>query len=91
MCTSPPFFSTHAACRAGTRPEQNTVIVIGETDYNSYAVIYYQKRGKMTVKLYGGPLMHALQINALKQQQCLSFSAMFCVQCGLLASCQNLC
>lgn len=36
----------------GARPEHNTEIVIGETDYTSYAVIYYQKRGKMTIKLY---------------------------------------
>lgn len=65
MCISPSAFSTHTACRVGTRAEQNTEIVIGETDYNSYAVIYYQKRGKMTVKLYGGLLTHALQINAM--------------------------
>ncbi|XP_029005306.1 complement component C8 gamma chain [Betta splendens] len=37
----------------GPRPELNTEIVIGETDYTSYAVIYFQKQGKMTVKLYG--------------------------------------
>lgn len=37
----------------GTRPELNTEIVIGETDYTSYAIMYYQKRGKITMKLYG--------------------------------------
>uniref|UniRef100_A0A3B5LKX7 Complement component 8, gamma polypeptide n=1 Tax=Xiphophorus couchianus TaxID=32473 RepID=A0A3B5LKX7_9TELE len=36
----------------GTRPELNTDIVIGETDYTTYAVLYYQKLGKVTVKLY---------------------------------------
>ncbi|XP_069561621.1 complement component C8 gamma chain [Brachyistius frenatus] len=37
----------------GARPELNTDIVIGETDYNSMAILYYQKRGKITMKLYG--------------------------------------
>ncbi|XP_018557494.1 complement component C8 gamma chain [Lates calcarifer] len=37
----------------GPRPELNTEIVIGETDYTSYAVLYYQKKGKITLKLYG--------------------------------------
>ncbi|GAA6228346.1 complement component C8 gamma chain [Lates japonicus] len=37
----------------GPRPELNTEIVIGETDYTSYAVLYYQKKGKITMKLYG--------------------------------------
>lgn len=41
-------------CSSGARPELNTEIVIGETDYNSYAIIYYQKQGKITMKLYGG-------------------------------------
>ncbi|XP_061569886.1 complement component C8 gamma chain isoform X1 [Cololabis saira] len=36
----------------GARPELNTEIVIGDTDYTSYAVLYYQKKGKMSVKLY---------------------------------------
>ncbi|XP_015242080.1 PREDICTED: complement component C8 gamma chain-like [Cyprinodon variegatus] len=36
----------------GTRPELNTDIVVVETDYTSYAVLYYQKQGKITVKLY---------------------------------------
>ncbi|XP_017283940.1 complement component C8 gamma chain [Kryptolebias marmoratus] len=36
----------------GSRPELNTDIVIGETDYTSYAVMFYQKRDKITVKLY---------------------------------------
>lgn len=42
----------------GARPELNTEIVIGETDYESYAIMYYQKRGKITMKLYGGFLVH---------------------------------
>ncbi|KAK9527862.1 hypothetical protein VZT92_014387 [Zoarces viviparus] len=37
----------------GGRPELDTKIVIGETDYNSYAIMHYQKRGKITMKLYG--------------------------------------
>uniref|UniRef100_A0AAY5L8W3 Lipocalin/cytosolic fatty-acid binding domain-containing protein n=1 Tax=Esox lucius TaxID=8010 RepID=A0AAY5L8W3_ESOLU len=37
----------------GSRPELNTDIVIGETDYSSYAVFYYQKQGQLTMKLYG--------------------------------------
>ena len=37
----------------GARPELNTEIVIGETDYDSYAIMYYQKKGKITMKLYG--------------------------------------
>lgn len=36
----------------GARPEFNTEIVIGDTDYTSYAVLHYQKLGKITVKLY---------------------------------------
>ncbi|XP_047424670.1 complement component C8 gamma chain [Mugil cephalus] len=40
----------------GARPEMNTEIVVGETDYTSYAIIYYQKRGKMTMKLYSRSL-----------------------------------
>ncbi|KAF7668130.1 hypothetical protein LDENG_00031110 [Lucifuga dentata] len=37
----------------GSRSELNTDIVIGETDYTSYAIMYYQKLGKITMKLYG--------------------------------------
>lgn len=37
----------------GPRPELNTEIVIGETDYSSYAIMYYHKRDKVTMKLYG--------------------------------------
>ncbi|XP_041717604.1 complement component C8 gamma chain isoform X1 [Coregonus clupeaformis] len=37
----------------GSRPLLNTEIVIGETDYSSYAVFYYQKQGQLTMKLYG--------------------------------------
>uniref|UniRef100_A0A672GT86 Complement component 8, gamma polypeptide n=1 Tax=Salarias fasciatus TaxID=181472 RepID=A0A672GT86_SALFA len=36
----------------GARPELNTEIVIGDTDHSSYAILYYQKRGKITMKLY---------------------------------------
>ncbi|KAM3860420.1 complement component C8 gamma chain [Diretmus argenteus] len=37
----------------GANAELNTEIVIGETDYNSYAIMYYKKLGKITMKLYG--------------------------------------
>ncbi|XP_056155674.1 complement component C8 gamma chain [Lampris incognitus] len=37
----------------GPRPELNTDIVIGETDYRSYAIFYFHKMGKITMKLYG--------------------------------------
>lgn len=37
----------------GTRPELNTEIVIKDTDYSSYAIMSYHKRGKVTMKLYG--------------------------------------
>lgn len=43
---------------AGTRAELNTNIVIVETDYSSYAIMYYQKRGQITMKLYGGWAKH---------------------------------
>ncbi|XP_073344815.1 complement component C8 gamma chain [Pagrus major] len=36
----------------GARPELNTEIVIGETDYDSYAIMYYHKLDKITMKLY---------------------------------------
>ncbi|XP_022045703.1 complement component C8 gamma chain [Acanthochromis polyacanthus] len=36
----------------GARPELNIDIVIAETDYTSYAIMYYQKHGKITLKLY---------------------------------------
>lgn len=48
----------HSSCRLclflspGARPELNTDIVVGETDYTSYAILFYQKQGKITVKLY---------------------------------------
>lgn len=80
LCIPPSVLPLTLSCRVGTRPEQNTEIVIGETDYNSYAVIYYQKRGKMTVKLYGGASHTCIPINTLEQQQqCFSFDSMFCV------------
>uniref|UniRef100_A0A4W5K6F2 Complement component 8, gamma polypeptide n=1 Tax=Hucho hucho TaxID=62062 RepID=A0A4W5K6F2_9TELE len=37
----------------GSNPLLNTDIVIGESDYSSYAVFYYQKQGQLTMKLYG--------------------------------------
>lgn len=46
----------------GSRPELNTEIVIGETDYSSYAILYYQKRGKITMKLYGGFLIQVTPV-----------------------------
>ncbi|XP_028289369.1 complement component C8 gamma chain [Parambassis ranga] len=36
----------------GDRPELNIDIVIRDTDYTSYAILYYQKRGQTTIKLY---------------------------------------
>ncbi|XP_059182858.1 complement component C8 gamma chain [Centropristis striata] len=37
----------------GSSPALNTEIVIGETDHTSFAIMYYQKQGKITMKLYG--------------------------------------
>ncbi|MBN3304205.1 complement component C8 gamma chain [Amia ocellicauda] len=37
----------------GRGASNNIDIVIGETDYRSYAILYYQKRRKISVKLYG--------------------------------------
>ncbi|XP_068438330.1 complement component C8 gamma chain [Clinocottus analis] len=37
----------------GARTDLDIEIVIGEMVYNSYAIMYYQKRGKITMKLYG--------------------------------------
>ncbi|XP_061093514.1 complement component C8 gamma chain [Conger conger] len=37
-----------------SRNKKNDIdVVIGETDYNSYSILYYQKRGKISIKLYG--------------------------------------
>ncbi|KAM9712883.1 complement component C8 gamma chain [Menidia menidia] len=36
----------------GRNPDLDTVVVIGESDYSSYAILFYQKRGEVTVKLY---------------------------------------
>lgn len=36
----------------GSRPELKTDIVIAETDYTSYAIIYYQRQEKLTIKYY---------------------------------------
>ncbi|XP_028290535.1 complement component C8 gamma chain isoform X1 [Gouania willdenowi] len=36
----------------GTQPGRNTEISIKETDYTTYAIIYYRKYGKVTMKLY---------------------------------------
>ncbi|XP_010765051.1 complement component C8 gamma chain [Notothenia coriiceps] len=36
----------------GPRSELDTEIVIGETDYSSYAIMYFQKRGQISIKLY---------------------------------------
>ncbi|KAI4806640.1 hypothetical protein KUCAC02_017457 [Chaenocephalus aceratus] len=36
----------------GPRSELDTKIVIGETDYSSYAIMYFQKRGQISIKLY---------------------------------------
>ncbi|XP_026517906.2 complement component C8 gamma chain-like, partial [Terrapene carolina triunguis] len=31
----------------------NVDVVVGETDYSSYAILYYQKLRKISIKLYG--------------------------------------
>ncbi|KAM9332611.1 complement component C8 gamma chain [Pholidichthys leucotaenia] len=36
----------------GSNPKLNTEIVIADTDHNSYAIMYYKKLGKVTMKLY---------------------------------------
>ncbi|KAM9839681.1 complement component C8 gamma chain [Aulostomus maculatus] len=64
----------------GARPELNIEIVIGETDYSSYAIMYYQKGGKITMKLYGGtvdnlsePMLTKFEQLAEKQGMGLAF------------------
>ncbi|TWW71098.1 Complement component C8 gamma chain [Takifugu flavidus] len=64
----------------GTREELNTNIVIVETDYSSYAIMYYQKRGKITMKLYGRsvdnlsePMLTKFEQLAEKQNMGLAF------------------
>ncbi|KAM8823776.1 complement component C8 gamma chain [Spinachia spinachia] len=37
----------------GARAELDTEIAVVETDYSSFVIIYYQKRGQITMKLYG--------------------------------------
>ncbi|KAJ8375421.1 hypothetical protein SKAU_G00060010 [Synaphobranchus kaupii] len=37
----------------GDKPTNGIDISVGEIDYNSYAILYYQKRGKISMKLYG--------------------------------------
>ncbi|XP_068604227.1 complement component C8 gamma chain [Brachionichthys hirsutus] len=37
----------------GTSPQLTTEIVIVDTDYDSHVIMHYQKRGKVTMKLYG--------------------------------------
>ncbi|KAG5268129.1 hypothetical protein AALO_G00208560 [Alosa alosa] len=34
-------------------PKKNIDIVIAETDHSSYAILYYQRQGKISMKLYG--------------------------------------
>ncbi|XP_037136024.1 complement component C8 gamma chain [Syngnathus acus] len=64
----------------GPRPELNIDIVIGETDYSSYAIMYYQKHGKITMKLYARsvdnlsePLLTKFEQHAEKQALGLAF------------------
>lgn len=52
----------------GARPELNTEIVIGETDYDSYAIMYYQKQDKITMKLYGGFPSHVTVVLYLRSE-----------------------
>lgn len=56
---------------SGSRPELNTEIVIGDTDYDNYAVIYYQKLGKITMKLYGGSLSHVTSVSISQPKKVL--------------------
>uniref|UniRef100_W5M6B1 Complement component 8, gamma polypeptide n=1 Tax=Lepisosteus oculatus TaxID=7918 RepID=W5M6B1_LEPOC len=37
----------------GPGTSNNIDIVVAKTDYRGYAILYYQKRGKITIKLYG--------------------------------------
>ncbi|KAM8732074.1 complement component C8 gamma chain [Acanthopagrus schlegelii] len=64
----------------GSRPELNTEIVIGETDYDSYAIMYYHKLGKITIKLYSRtvddlsePMLTKFEQLAAKQNLGLAF------------------
>ncbi|XP_077364894.1 complement component C8 gamma chain [Festucalex cinctus] len=66
----------------GPRPELNTDIVIGETDYSSYAIMYYQKQGKITMKLYGrsvGNLSEPLltKFEQLAEKQAMGLAYLF--------------
>ncbi|XP_029385401.1 complement component C8 gamma chain [Echeneis naucrates] len=36
----------------GVRPDLNTGVAIGDTDYTTYLIMYYQQRGTITMKLY---------------------------------------
>lgn len=38
----------------GARAELDTDVVVIETDSRTHAIMYYQKRGQITMKLYGG-------------------------------------
>ncbi|KAL2085897.1 hypothetical protein ACEWY4_019217 [Coilia grayii] len=38
---------------ANKNERKNIDIVIGETDHSSYAILYYQRHGKISMKLYG--------------------------------------
>ncbi|KAM9826952.1 complement component C8 gamma chain [Neosynchiropus ocellatus] len=64
----------------GARPELNTEIMIAETDYSSYAIISYQKQGRMTTKLYSRtvdklsePMLTKFETLAEKQSLGLAF------------------
>nr|XP_020664833.1 complement component C8 gamma chain [Pogona vitticeps] len=48
------YFPTKTAGRFQVRGRgRNVDVVVAETDYNSYAIVYYQKAGKISAKLYG--------------------------------------
>ncbi|XP_057680849.1 complement component C8 gamma chain [Corythoichthys intestinalis] len=66
----------------GTHPDLNIDIVIGETDYTSYAIMYYQKRGKITMKLYGRSVDNLLEplltkFEQLAEKQALGLAYLF--------------
>ncbi|XP_061820739.1 complement component C8 gamma chain [Nerophis lumbriciformis] len=64
----------------GSRAELNTDIVVVETDYSSYAILCYQKLGKITMKLYSRsvdnlsePILSKFEQLAEKQSLGLAF------------------
>lgn len=46
-------------CFIDKNPRKNIDIVIAETDHSSYVILYFQRQGKISMKLYGGYLTTA--------------------------------